>query len=141
MRVITLGTFDLLHRGHFELFKKCRELGEYITVGLNTDEFVYEYKKKYPIMNYEERERAIMSLPWIDQVLPNSQPDKTIKDILIDTRANLIVVGSDWRKRDYLKQVGLNDEWLDDNDISLCYVPYTWEISSSEIKKRICELV
>ena len=62
MNTITIGTFDLLHVGHIELFKKCRELAgdSKFIIGLNTDEFIFKYKKNKPIMTYEERKEIIL---------------------------------------------------------------------------------
>jgi glycerol-3-phosphate cytidylyltransferase len=139
MNTITIGTFDLLHVGHIELFKKCRELAgdSKFIVGLNTDEFIFKYKKNNPIMTYEERKEIILSLNICDGVLPNSQPDGTVKDIVLCAGADLIVIGSDWAKKDYLKQIGLTYEWLEEKNISLCYVPYTKGISTSTIKQRL----
>ena len=61
MNTITIGTFDLLHVGHIELFKKCRELAgdSKFIIGLNTDEFIFKYKKNNPIMTYDERKEII----------------------------------------------------------------------------------
>lgn len=139
MNVITIGTFDILHYGHLKLFKKCRELaaGGKVVVGLNSDEFIQKYKEKPPIMKYEERRNTILETGLVDRVVVNEQNDGSIKTALALGEPKLIVIGSDWMRRDYLKQVGLTPQWLDDKGISLCYVPYTWEVSTSEIKKRI----
>lgn len=74
-------------------------------------------------------------------MVPNAQPDGTIKDVVDFVMPDIIVIGSDWMRKDYLKQIGLDPDYLDKNNISLAYVPYTWSISSTEIKRRICELV
>jgi glycerol-3-phosphate cytidylyltransferase-like family protein len=87
----------------------------------------------------EERKEIILSLDLCDGVLPNSQPDGTVKDIVLCAGADLIVIGSDWARKDYLKQIGLTYDWLDEKNISLCYVPYTKGISTSAIKQRLKE--
>jgi hypothetical protein len=69
-------------------------------------------------------------------IYPNSQDDGTILDVVELVMPNMIVVGSDWLRKDYLKQIGLTAQDLDDRNISLCFVPYEWSISSTEIKKR-----
>ena len=140
--VITLGTFDMLHIGHIKLFKRCKELclNGHVIVGLNTDEFIEKYKGKKPIMTYSEREQMITELGIVNFIVPNNQPDGSIKDILIDQKVDLIVIGSDWFRKDYLKQIGITIEWLEENNISLCYVPYTGGISTTDIKKRLTNL-
>lgn len=139
MKILTLATFDCFHRGHIRFLKKCLSLGETV-IGLNTDEFIEKYKGKPPIMTYAERLEDIKeSFPDI-AIYPNSQDDGTILDVVDLVMPDMIVVGSDWLRKDYLKQVGLTPQDLDDRDISLCFVNYTWEISTTEIKRRICQL-
>lgn len=140
MTVITIGTFDLFHYGHMRLLRRCRDLaGEdgFVRVGLNTDEFIEKYKKSLPVMTYSERSESIYESGLVDQVLPNTQDDGSVKPIMADV--DLIVIGSDWGRKPYLEQIGLSWEWLDSKEVSLCYVPYTWEMSTTEIKKRIHE--
>lgn len=137
--IITLGTFDMLHIGHLNLFKRCRSYvngGQFI-VGLNTDEFIEKYKGKKPIMSYLERYEIIEATEMVNKIVPNDQPDGTIKEVLLENKIELIIIGSDWLRKDYLKQIGLTIEWLEDNNISLCYVPYTMGISTTEIKNRL----
>lgn len=114
-------------------------MGEVI-VGLNTDEFILNYKKQPPIMTYNERSLFLRHLPYVLEVLPNSQPDGTVKELVLESGANMIVIGSDWGRKDYLKQIGLTWEWLEKADLSLLYVPYTWEISTTSLKERIKKL-
>ena len=140
MRVLTLGTFDTSHYGHIKFLKKCRAFGE-VWVGLNTDEFIEKYKGKKPIFSYQERSAFLKETDLVECVVPNSQPDGTIKDVIDFVIPDIIVIGSDWMRKDYLKQIGLDPDYLDENNISLAYVPYTWSISSTEIKRRICALV
>jgi len=136
-RVITLGTFDLLHTGHLRLFKKCRQLGDYLIVGLNTDEFVAKFKGKPPIMSYQERKELILETGLVNEVVSNSQKDGTIKDVIEKVNPDIIVVGSDWARRDYLKQIGLDWDYLDKKGIWLCFVNYEWSISTTELKRRL----
>jgi glycerol-3-phosphate cytidylyltransferase len=139
MIVITLGTFDLFHRGHLRLLKRCKELAGsegWVIVGLNSDEFVKQYKGKPPVQTYQERKEILEELPYVTSVVKNNQTDGTIKPLL--SKGTAIVIGSDWGKKDYLKQVGLTWEWMEENDISLIYVPYTYGISTTIIKERLC---
>ena len=139
LNIITLGTFDLLHIGHINLLKKCRELssGGKIVVGLNSDKFITKYKGRPPVMTYNERKDIILSLGLVDNVIKNSQISGNAKKVILGS--DLIVIGSDWGRKDYLKQLGINWDWLDKHGIGVCYVNYTQGISTTEIKKRLCK--
>ena len=132
MEIITLGAFDVLHAGHIQLLKFCRELGS-VVVGLNTDDFIYKYKKKYPVMNYTERKRILEELEY--KVIPNDQSTGSIKPLLTDI--DLIVVGSDWATKDYVGQIGVTWKWLEEHNIGICYYPRSLDMSTTKIKERI----
>jgi len=139
LRVYTGGSFDLFHYGHADFLKRCKELagqdGEVI-VSLNTDEFIQEYKKKGLVMTYDERRRALLSCRFVDDVVSNvGGADSRIAVDLV--KPDLIVIGSDWARRDYYSQMGFDQDWLDSRGIGLCYIPYTQGISSTDIKTRL----
>lgn len=139
MIVYTGGTFDMLHFGHINFFRRCKEIaGEQgqVVVSLNTDEFIEFYKGKAPVMNYQERERTILELRLVDKVIPNSE-GKDSRPAIESVNPDVIAIGSDWARKDYYKQMNFTQDWLDDKNIILCYIPYTKGISSTEIKKRL----
>ena len=138
MRVCTLGTFDLFHRGHVNLLARCRALagnGE-VLVGLNLDEFVLEYKGRAPVVNYSDRAAVLRACRYVDVVLPNVGKSDS-KPILMSMRPDLLVVGSDWRDKDYNAQIDASDEWLAMRGIRLVYLPYTREISTTLLRGRM----
>jgi cytidyltransferase-like protein len=125
----------MFHRGHAQLLKRCAELGS-VTVSLNTDQFIAAYKGKPPIDTYEEREAVLRSCRWVDDVIPNyGGADSRISIEIV--KPDIIVIGSDWARRDYYSQMGFTQDWLDERGIGLMYVPYTQGISTTELKKRI----
>ena len=133
--VYTGGTFDLFHSGHVAFLARCAELGRVI-VSLNTDEFIEEYKGKPPVISYEDRRDVLLACKYVDGVIPNvgGQDSKiAIQSVMPD----LIVIGSDWARRDYYDQMGFSQDWLDEHGIGLCYIPYTQGISSTMIKERM----
>lgn len=135
LRIYTGGTFDLFHSGHVEFLRKCKELGE-VTVALNTDDFIHKYKGKAPVMTYEEREAVLLSCRYVDAVIPNhGGPDS--KPSILKVKPGLIVIGSDWARKDYYKQMQFTHDWLDGNGIGLAYIPYTAGISSTQVKRRL----
>jgi glycerol-3-phosphate cytidylyltransferase len=137
--VYTGGTFDLFHSGHVNLLKRCKEIaGEYgkVIVSLNTDAFIEEYKGKPPICSDAERKAVLMSCRYVDNVVMNvGGKDSKIAIQLVNP--DYIVIGSDWAKKDYYVQMGFDQDWLDERKIGLVYVPYTKEISSTDIKGRM----
>jgi glycerol-3-phosphate cytidylyltransferase len=135
LKVYTGGTFDLFHSGHVALLKRCSEIGS-VTVALNTDEFITKYKGKPPVVSYSERESVLLACRYVDAVVPNT--GGTDSTIAIDAvQPDIIVVGTDWARRDYYAQMGFDQDWLDERGIGLAYIPYTKGISTTDLKKRI----
>lgn len=133
--IYTGGTFDLPHPGHYRLFRRAASLGK-LVVSLNTDEFITSYKGKPPVLSYAEREEILMACKWVYHVIPNSGgADSTIA--IEEVSPDYIIIGSDWAKKDYYKQMGFTQEWLDERGIGLIYVPYTKGISTTDLKVRI----
>ena len=134
-----MAHFDLLHAGHVAFLNRCAELGTVI-VSLNTDEFITAYKGRPPVMSYAERKAVLLGLRSVADVVPNrGGADSTIA--IEDVNPDLIVIGSDWARRDYYAQMGFTQDWLDERNIGLAYFPYTQGISTTELKKRITEQV
>ena len=123
-RVITYGTFDLLHYGHITLLKRAKELGDYLIVALSTDEFNVYKKNKKCYFNYEQRKQLIEAVRYVDLVVPETCWEQKISDVQ-EYHIDVFVIGDDWKgKFDYLKQTG----------VEVVYLPRTPEISSTQIK-------
>jgi len=135
-KVYTGGTFDLFHRGHVNFLRQCKEIGDYVIVSLNTDEFIHRYKGEYPVIGYEDRKEVLLSCKYVDKVIPNSEGEDS-KPAILDVNPKFIVIGSDWAKKDYYKQMNFTQEWLDENDYMLIYIPYTDNVSTTLIKKKL----
>jgi glycerol-3-phosphate cytidylyltransferase len=103
-RILTYGTFDLLHYGHIEILRRAKALGDYLVVALSTDEF-NESKGKVAYHSYETRKKMLEAIRYVDLVIPENcweQKLNDVKEYHIDT----VVMGSDWAgsdKFDYLK--------------------------------------
>ncbi len=139
MNVATAGTFDLFHAGHVNLLRRCRwlagEEGEVIVI-LNLDEFVERYKGRKPIVAYQDRAAVLRECRSVDVVVPNvGGPD--LKPSLTEIRPDLLVVGDDWKDKDYHGQIGATPSWLRGRGINLYFVPYTPNISTSLIRERM----
>lgn len=132
MTLLTVGTFDLLHLGHLNLLSRCREITPDVIVGLNSDEFVKTYKGSSPILNYSERAKTLEYLGF--PVLKNSSAGQ---HLISEVKPDILAIGTDWARKDYLKQIDVTQDWLDENNISLIYIPYYQGLSSTEIKRRV----
>ena len=125
-RVITYGTFDLIHYGHINLLERAKKLGDYLIVGLSTNEF-NEKKNKKCYFSYEERKRLLESLRVVDLVIPEESWEQKRNDIKL-YQIDTFVMGDDWKgKFDFLKEEGCE----------VVYLPRTPEISSSQIKEDL----
>lgn len=126
-RVITYGTFDLLHYGHINLLKRAKALGDYLVVGLSTDEFNWNEKGKKCYFTYEQRKALLESLRYVDLVIPEENWEQKRSDIR-EYHIDSFVIGDDWRgKFDFLKEEGAE----------VIYLPRTPEISTTQIKKDL----
>jgi glycerol-3-phosphate cytidylyltransferase len=135
MIVYTGGTFDFFHAGHVNFLRACSRYGS-VVVALNTDEFVEAYKGKKPLMPYHEREAVLRACRWVSDVVPNLSGADS-KPTIVSVNPDYIIVGDDWEKKDYYKQMSFTKEWLEERGIVLRYLPYTKGVSTTELKKRL----
>jgi glycerol-3-phosphate cytidylyltransferase len=133
--VYTGGTFDVFHAGHVRFLQRCAELGS-VVVSLNTDEFIEEYKRKPPVISYADRREVLLSCRYVDRVVPNLG-GKDSKPAIEVVDPDWVIIGSDWASKDYYRQMGFTQDWLDARGIGLAYLPYTQGISSTIIKERM----
>jgi len=94
-RVITYGTFDLLHYGHINLLRRAKEQGDYLIVALSTDEFNWEQKQKKSYFSYEDRKRMLEAIRYVDLVIPEESWDQKLTDV-DKYHVDVFVMGDDW---------------------------------------------
>lgn len=125
-RVITYGTFDLLHYGHINLLKRAKALGDYLIVALSTDEFnALKGKKSY--FSYDKRKALLEAIRYVDLVIPEENWEQKVNDIH-EYHVDTFVIGDDWEgKFDFLKKEGCE----------VIYLPRTPEISTTQIKNSL----
>ncbi|WP_322201558.1 glycerol-3-phosphate cytidylyltransferase [Acutalibacter intestini] len=125
-RVITYGTFDLIHYGHINLLKRARELGDYLIVALSTDEFNWNSKQKKCYFSYQKRQQLLESIRYVDLVIPEECWEQKIRDVQL-YKVDTFVMGDDWAgKFDFLKDY-----------CQVVYLPRTPEISTTQIKNDL----
>ena len=129
--VYTGGTFDLLHRGHINIFRKAKEIGKYLIVAVSTNKLVRSYKGYDPILNYRERAAIVKAIKYVDKVVKQTE----IFDVkqFQQLKADIFIVGDDWANREDIPE-GL--KWLKENN-KVVFVPYTKGLSTTYIKRKI----
>ena len=126
-RVITYGTFDLLHYGHINLLRRAKALGDYLVVALSSDEFNQKEKNKTTYFTYEQRKQLLEAIRYVDLVIPENSWQQKKSDVH-EYHIDVFVIGDDWRgKFDFLESEG----------VEVVYLSRTPEISSSQIKSDL----
>lgn len=124
-KVITYGTYDLFHWGHLRLLERAKELGDYLIVGLSTDEF-NSLKNKNSVHSYEKRKQVLEMLDLVDEIIPEENWEQKIEDVKTH-QVDIFVMGDDWEgKFDYLNEY-----------CEVIYLSRTEGISTTQIKKEM----
>lgn len=121
-KVITYGTFDLLHTGHINILRRAKEFGDYLVVAISSDEF-NELKGKKAYYTFEQRKAILEAIRYVDEVIPEHNWEQKIDDVK-NHNIDVFVMGDDWEgKFDFL------------NDYcEVVYLPRTVGISTTQIK-------
>ena len=126
-RVLSYGTFDLLHYGHINLLRRAKALGDYLVVAVSTDDF-NEIKGKKAYHNYETRKLMLEAVRYVDLVIPEENWEQKIDDVK-KYDIDIVVMGSDWAgsdRFDYLKEY-----------CEVVYLPRTEGVSTTQIKEEL----
>ncbi len=124
-KVITYGTYDLLHRGHVNLLKRAKAMGDHLVVGLSSDEF-NAIKNKKSFYSYEERKLVLEAVRYVDEVIPEHNWEQKERDI-IEHGIDVFVMGDDWQgKFDHLKE-----------HCEVVYLPRTDGVSTTRTKAHL----
>jgi len=128
-RVITYGSFDLLHYGHINLLRRAKALGDYLVVALSTDEFSAKKKNKKCYFSYEQRKALLESVRYVDLVIPEDSWEQKVNDVR-ELKIDTFVMGDDWEGK---------FDFLENENVDVIYLPRTPEISTEKIKKAIAK--
>lgn len=124
-KIITYGTFDLIHEGHIKLLQRAKQLGDYLIVALSTDKF-NEAKGKHAYYGYSQRKEILTAIRYVDKVIPEENWEQKVKDIK-EYNVDIFVMGDDWKGQfDYLKE-----------HCEVIYLPRTEGISTTQIKAEL----
>lgn len=124
-KVITYGTYDLLHVGHINLLRRAKALGDYLLVVLSTDEF-NAVKHKTAYHSYEDRKLILEAIRYVDEVIPEYNWEQKVSDV-VNNQIDVFVMGDDWKGQfDFLKEY-----------CEVVYLPRTEGISTTKIKNDL----
>lgn len=126
MRVITFGTFDVFHIGHVNILERAKALGDYLIVGVSTDELNFSKKGRYPIYNEKSRAAIVNAIYCVDEVFFEESLELK-RQYIQSYNADMLVMGDDWE--------GKFDEFKD--VCKVLYLPRTKDISTTEIIKTV----
>lgn len=122
-KVITYGTFDLLHYGHINLLRRAKALGDYLIVGLSTDYFNNFEKNKVCYQSYNERKKLLEAIRYVDMIIPEESWEQKIQNIQ-QYNIDIFVIGDDWKgKFDFLRSF-----------CEVIYLPRTEGVSSTLLR-------
>lgn len=129
-KVLTVGVYDLLHIGHIELFRRAKELGDYLIVAVQDSDFILKYKPTAKIVyDTEQRKYMVKSIRFVDDVVTYEDVDKIVEKVDFD----IFVTGPDQNHEGFQKAI----RWCKDNGKETVILPRTEGISSSDLKKII----
>jgi len=127
-KVITYGTFDLLHTGHINILRRAKEYGDYLIVAISSDEF-NELKGKKAYYSFEQRKLILEAIRYVDEVIPEHTWEQKVQDVK-EHNVDVFVMGDDWESKfDFLNK-----------DCEVVYLPRTVGISTTKINKLTSEL-
>ena len=126
-RVITYGTFDLLHYGHINLLRRAKQYGDYLIVALSTDDLNWNQKRKKCYFSFDKRKALLEAIRYVDLVIPEESWGQKVTDVR-EYHIDTFVMGDDWKGEfDFLKDEG----------VDVVYLPRTPEVSTTQIKRDL----
>ncbi len=131
-KVITYGTFDLFHYGHYNLLKRAKDLGDYLIVGVSTDELCLK-KGKVPVLPLEKRMEIIKNLKFVDEVIDEKEFRQKVQDVL-EKQVDIYVSGDEYK--DVFDKMDGYEDFIK-TGCEIVFLPRTEGVSSSELKEKM----
>lgn len=126
------GSFDMFHIGHLDILEQAKKMCDYLIVGVNSDEFMYSYKKKHPVIPLEERLAIVKAIKYVDEVHIMNDRDKL--NALNKFHFNAIIMGDDYKGTEFYNKV---EKQMKDKGVSIVYIPHIKLSSSTIIREKI----
>ena len=128
----TTGVFDMFHIGHLNILRRAKEQCDYLIVGVSTDELVQMYKKKTPIIPYEERIEIVKAIRYVDQVVPQESMDKV--EAWENLHFDAIFHGDDWKGSSMYNDI---EEKMKKLGVAMVFLPHTQGTSSTQLANKL----
>ena len=128
----TTGVYDMFHIGHLNIIKRAKEQCDYLIVGVTTDALCYQRKRKYPIINEQDRMEIVRAIRFVDEVVPQENMDKF--DAVKRYHADAVFVGSDWKGSESWNQY---EKEFAEVGCAVVYLDHTDGISSTILRERL----
>ena len=129
-KVMTVGVYDLLHKGHVELYRRAKGLGDYLIVAAQDGDFILKYKPTAQVMNStEDRKYMIKAIRYVDEVITYTDVDKIVQEVDFD----VFVTGPDQIHAGFQRAI----QWCEEHGKEHIVLGRTDGISSSELKAKI----
>lgn len=126
------GTFDMFHVGHLRLIERAKKQCQELIVGVNIDQLVQVYKKKTPIVPFEERKKIVAAIKGVDRAI--GMKDRNKIKAARDLGFNALIMGSDWKGTEFYN---IMEDELRQIGVDIVYLPYTQGISSTMLRKQL----
>lgn len=130
----TVGTFDLFHIGHLNLFRQAKNYCKYLIVGVHSDEWVMHCKHRPTMISYEDRAAIVGAIRYVDQVVKNETRSKLMA--WEKYHFDVAFIGDDWKGTEVWNRI---EEELKSVGCDVIYIPYTQGISTTQIRQKIGE--
>jgi glycerol-3-phosphate cytidylyltransferase len=131
-KILTVGVYDLIHKGHVELYRRAKGLGDYLIVAAQDSDYILKYKPTAKVLNStEDRKYMIKAIRYVDEVISYTDVDKIIKEVDFD----VFVTGSDQCHAGFQRAI----QWCEEHGKEHIVLGRTDGVSSSELKAKIAE--
>ncbi len=128
----TVGTFDMFHIGHLNLFRQAKEYCDYLIVGVHSDEWVMHCKNRSTVIPYEDRSEIVGAIRYVDEVVKNESRSKL--EALEKYHFDVAFIGDDWKGTEVWNKI---EAELKEHGCDTIYVPYTKGISTTQIRQKL----
>ena len=132
IRGYTSGVFDLFHIGHLNILRRSKEMCDYLIVGVSTDDLVFEYKGRKPVVPFSERVAIVEAIKYVGEVVPQITRDKV--EALERLHFDIMFVGDDWKNSQLFLQV---EGVFKAKGVDIKYFPYTKGTSSTLMRSYL----
>ncbi|MCM1180020.1 MAG: adenylyltransferase/cytidyltransferase family protein [Clostridium sp.] len=128
----TVGTYDLFHVGHLNLFREAKKYCEHLIVGVHSDEWVMHCKNRPTVISYEDRADIVSSIKYVDEVVKNETRSKM--EAWKEYHFDVAFIGDDWKGTEIWDKIEIE---LKSVGCDVIYIPYTKGISTTQIRQQL----